>query len=367
MPRARGSGSVYQQKNSSAYWIKYYRNGVPVRETTRSTDYKEAVGFLNKRLAEIAAGNFSGPKIEKVRIDELADTFLRDYRINGRRSLDDVKARWELHLKPFFGDLRAVQVTTDLLSRYVDQRQQQDAANATINRELAALKRMFYLGYRSTPPRVNRVPAFPMLREDNARKGFLEDAQYQKLMAARPQLWFRVLVEVGRTYGWRISELLNLRVRQVDLLAKTLRLEPGTTKNGEGREVTMTKAVYELLALCVSAKSPDAHVFTRTNGNPVRDFREVWKAACTKAGVAGLLFHDLRRTAARNLRRAGVAEGVIMKIGGWRTRSVFERYAIVAQSDIEDAMIKLEKRNGHTFGHSETTADSQTKEAVKPM
>ena len=66
----------------------------------------------------------------------------------------------------------------------------------------------------------------------------------------------------------------------------------------------------------------------------------------------GLIFHDLRRTAARNLRRAGVAEGVIMKIGGWRTRSVFERYAIVAQSDIQDAIAKLQKN--HTFDHTET-------------
>jgi len=74
----------------------------------------------------------------------------------------------------------------------------------------------------------------------------------------------------------------------------------------------------------------------------VRDFRETWAHACTFAGVPGLLFHDLRRTAARNLRRAGIAEGVIMKIGGWRTRSVFERYAIVSQTDIEEALKKLE-------------------------
>jgi integrase len=58
--------------------------------------------------------------------------------------------------------------------------------------------------------------------------------------------------------------------------------------------------------------------------------------------VPGLLFHDLRRTAARNLRRAGIAEGVIMKIGGWRTRSVFERYAIVSQMDIQEAMQEWE-------------------------
>ena len=84
------------------------------------------------------------------------------------------------------------------------------------------------------------------------------------------------------------------------------------------------------------------YVFTREDGKPVRDFRGTWANACEAGKVPGLLFHDLRRTAARNLRRAGVAEGVIMKIGGWKTRSVFERYAIVSQSDIRDAMAKLE-------------------------
>ena len=96
------------------------------------------------------------------------------------------------------------------------------------------------------------------------------------------------------------------------------------------------------LAGCVSGKGADDYVFTRPDGKAVRDFRELWRNACVAAGIPNLLFHDLPRTAARNLRRAGVAEGIIMKIGGWKTRSVFERYAIVAQSDIKDAMVKLE-------------------------
>jgi integrase len=129
----------------------------------------------------------------------------------------------------------------------------------------------------------------------------------------------------------------------------------------EGREVILTDAAYQLLACGVSGKTADDNVFTRKNGKRVRDFRGIWEKACKAAGVPALLFHDLRRTAARNLRRAGVAETVIMKIGGWRTRSVFERYAIVAQSDIADAMRKLEiQQNGHSFGHSDIPTQKQT-------
>ncbi|MFZ0317634.1 MAG: hypothetical protein WAL56_00800 [Candidatus Sulfotelmatobacter sp.] len=116
---------------------------------------------------------------------------MRDYRINGKKSLDDVEARRKLHLKPFFGELRAIDISSDLVARYVDQRQEQKAKNATINRELAALKRMYHLGLRATPPKVNRVPGFPRLAEDNVRKGFLDDEQYEKLFGACAETWLR--------------------------------------------------------------------------------------------------------------------------------------------------------------------------------
>jgi integrase len=342
MSRPRGTGSLYQQKDSAVWWIKYDRNGRSFRESTRTTDKRKASRFLAHRLAEINTGSFVGPVHERITLGKLADDLFGDYRINGRKTTDDVLTRWKLHLEPFFGLRRVSEVTTDLVAKYVDQRQIENAENATINREMAALKRMFRIGMYSTPPKELRLPRFPKLTEDNVRKGFLEDVQYEKLAGFCPDVWFRTLVEMGRTYGWRISELINLRVQQVDVEARTIRLEPGTTKNKDGREVTMTKAVHDLLAQCVAGKSADDAVFTRSDGKPVRDFRDSWARATGAAGVPGLLFHDLRRTAARNLRRPGIAEGVIMKIGGWRTRSVFERCAIVSQTDIADALKKLE-------------------------
>jgi integrase len=343
MKRKNGTGSIYQRDGSSVWWIKYHRHGRAFRESTGTKDEKKAGNMLKTRLAEINQNTFVGPKIERTKVDELAEMFLRDYRINQRKSIDDVKARWDLHLKPFFGGMRAVDVTSEQLARYIDKRQHEQAANATINRELAALKRMFRIGQQSTPPKVMRVPKFAKLVENNVRKGFLEDGQYRKLIEYCPDLWFRGLVECGRTYGWRISELLTMRVSQVDVSQRTIRLNPGTTKNHDGREVIMTDSACHLLTALVHGKDPDDYVFTRDSGKPVKIFRRTWQKACEHAGIPNLLFHDLRRTGARNLRRAGVAEGVIMKIGGWRTRSVFERYAIVSRTDMADAILKLQE------------------------
>jgi hypothetical protein len=144
MPRPRGTGSIYHQKGSSIWWVKYYRNGKPYRESTHTAEESKAKDFLKRRLAEITTDTFVGPRTERIRVDELAEDFLRDYRINGKRSLPDAETRWKLHLKPFFTDLRAVEVSSDLVARYVDERQQSGAKNATINRELACLKRMFH-------------------------------------------------------------------------------------------------------------------------------------------------------------------------------------------------------------------------------
>ncbi len=175
----------------------------------------------------------------------------------------------------------------------MDKRQQEEAANATINRELAALKRMFRLGQQATPPKVIRTPKFPKLAENNIRKGFLEDGQYRKLISTARNYGFAGLVECGRTYGWRISELLNMRVSQVDVSQRVIRLEPGTTKNRDGREVMMTDSVRLLLTALVHGKAAGRYVFTRTNGKPVRDFRATWRNACKHARVPELLFHDL--------------------------------------------------------------------------
>jgi integrase len=176
------------------------------------------------------------------------------------------------------------------------------------------------------------------------------------------------MLAVGCSFGWRKGEVLGLRVKQVDLAAGTIRLEQGTTKNNEGRTVKMTGDVYTLISACVIGKQAEEHVFTRDDGKPVLDFRKAWDNACERAGVPSLMFHDLRRTGARNLRRLGVSEGVIQKIGGWKTRSVFDRYNIIDTADLEDAARRLdEKQKARAdFRHSLDTVEASQRSVEAP-
>jgi integrase len=200
----------------------------------------------------------------------------------------------------------------------------------------------------------------------------------------------RSLFEVGFTYGWRHAELTGLRVRQVNLFGGAIRLDAGTTKNDDAREVIMTKQVRLLVGQCILGKRADDYVFTRDGNAPVRDFRSTWASVCCAVGVGelvcpqceqsvsgenhcnacsrtwnrcelkyqGLIFHDLRRTAVRNMVRAGVPERVAMMISGHKTRSVFERYNIVSHSDIAEAARRVEAKLEHDVVTFEKSAAS---------
>jgi len=168
-------------------------------------------------------------------------------------------------------------------------------------------------------------------------------------------------------YGWRKRELLDLRVRQVNIQTKCIRLDVGTTKNNEGREVTMTTTIREMVQLAVTGKNPDDYLFTRPDGTQVKDFRKAWKNLCEQAGLTGLHIHDFRRSAARELRKAGVPESTIMDIGGWKTREMFKRYAITDTRDIAAAIQKREQaraENSPDFSPDSTSDGQQSGKAA---
>jgi hypothetical protein len=133
----RGTGSIFTA-GSSTLWIQYYVNGRCLRENAGTTDRETATDLLQKRIYEAKQGLIPEPSaIRKPIVTNLYEALEREYQINGRKSLDDLKGRWKLHLGPFFGFMRPANVSTDMINRYIDKRQQEKATNAPINRELA--------------------------------------------------------------------------------------------------------------------------------------------------------------------------------------------------------------------------------------
>ena len=209
----------------------------------------------------------------------------------------------------------------------------------------------------------------------NERQGFVEDLQYRKLAeAAAGRLWLRGLLALGYTYGFRRAELVGrfekgqwkqepMRCRQVDLLNRTVSLYSGETKNGEGRTVVLTEECLVLVTELRRGKQPDDYLFTWEDGSPLKDFRDVWDAITKAAGVPGLLLHDLRRSAVRNMERRGVPRKTARQISGHKTDAVYERYNITNEQDIRDAARKIEEGLIHS---SFIVAQNQGSEKIEP-
>jgi integrase len=350
--------------------------GVQIPEDNRQGEpgIALAVAAQIKLKADIAEERKAGAVMAnaKTKIGDLLPLVESDYGRKGRKSISHVQTRWNNHLKSFFADLWANQLSSDDVDRYIALRQKQKAANATICRELSLIRRMLRLGMRGKSPKVRSMPHFDMPKEADARQGFLGDKVYDRLAqeCGREGLWLRAMFTLACNVAWRKGEVLNLQVRHLDFSDGTIRLDKGTTKNNDGRVVKMPKEVQQLLAACAAGKSGGDFVFTRDSGRykgrRVRDFRVGWANACERAGVPALMFHDLRRTGARNLRRLGVGEKTIMKLAGWRTREVFSRYDIVDHDDLVDAARRLdEKRERELPEKAAEQAESALKSATE--
>jgi len=351
--KARGLGRVYrrtyrdkrtgEQRETNTWWIEYSHRGKKVRESSGSSLRRDASALLKRRLTR--RGAKPGKDIEKTTFEELAEMLLNDYKVNGRRSLKRVEGSMK-HLLAFFSDQRAIDITTDRVLAYVALRQDEEAKNATINRELAALKRLLRLGKQAE--KCDDVPHIAMLRENNTRKGFFDREQFEDVVRHLP-IDVRPVVQIAYVTGWRVTaEILTRQWQHVDFKNGWLRLEPGETKNNKGRNFPLTDELREILghqrtrtkALEQARGEIIPWVFHR-DGDRIRYFQRSWKTACKNAGVPGRLLHDFRRTAVRNLERAGVPRSDAKEMVGHQTDSVYNRYAISDSASLKESARKL--------------------------
>ena len=333
-------GTIY--KRGRIWWIKYYRHGKAVYESSASDRRDHARTLLRQREGDLArfTRSGSGPKIGILLADVVAD-----YRTNQRSSLKDVFRYVERLTAPnAFGGRRAAHVTAAELQHYIAARQEQNAADATINRELATLARAYSLAIRAGS--LIARPHIPRLREDNARHGFFEAHQVQTLLEHLPA-YARGPVRFMHTTGWRKGVVLGLL--WPDVTDAGIRVPAQRTKNPQPLLFPWTGELHAIVEAqrAETDRVEREHGVTvpwlfHNDGQRIGDFRRSWVAACRSAGCPGMLCHDFRRTAARNLVRAGIPERVVMDLVGWKTRAMLDRYHIVSPGDLRAAAQRID-------------------------
>jgi integrase len=360
----RGKGRVFQR--GRRWWIAYWGfrpNGDTgeVQESAGETE-EEARDLLSRRLREVAnhrdgIRRFRGPHQERMTVADLLDSLIADYRQRQIKSLRQAVGTdgKRGHLQPtraHFGAMRALVVNTDRVRHYIEQRRKVGLSNAKINRETELLGRAFKLAIEDG--KLTYSPKIPALPEINARQGFFEKEEFETVARHLPTP-LDDLARFAYGTGWRRGELVGLRWENVDRTAREVRIP--TSKSGEPRSIPLDETLWPIIERRWAAREYEwrpgesalsEYVFHR-QGKPLGNFFRAWTAACKTAGVSGRLFHDLRRTAVRDMIRAGVPQAVAKKISRHETDSVFERYNIVSEEDKLDALRRrrnyLESRN----------------------
>ena len=354
--RKKPNSATGKPTETGPWWLKYYREGRPYYESSDTEDKSEARRKLKEREGQVATGQYHGPQVERTRFEDLVNLIRQDYALNERKS-DQRLEIFIKHLTPYFRQVRARGMTTERITGYIVKRQEQGAANGTINRELGCLKRMFRLAYQQTPPHVARVPHIPMLDEHNIRSGFFEHEDFLALTGALPD-YAQVAVTLAYYSGMRMGEVYSLQWKQVNWTQGKLFLKAEDTKTNTPRVLYLTGDLLRVLMTWKTrseTKWSQCPWICHRGGVRLQSLKHSWRQACGRVGLGlmvtdekkgveiwqGKIPHDFRRTAVRNMLRAGVPEKIAMAISGHKTRSVFDRYNIVNESDLEQAAKSL--------------------------
>jgi integrase len=358
--RAKGEGGLFRVKGSRFWRAQYIHNGKVIRVSTEESVKQKALSVLQRLMADTARGLPPLPDAHKIRYADLRRGLIDDYTAKGNRSLLTTSDGEDYicglkQLDEFFGfgpdnpGPPVTRITTDTSRDFAEKRQADGVGTAMVNRSLSCLRRMLRIAHEDN--RLQFIPKIRLLKEPPARKGFLEQEKFAELIGLLPT-HLRPLIMLLYYCGVRVNEARQIEWPQVNLDARIIRLEEEQTKTEEARVIPLPSVLVMVLR---DIEPKTGLVFSDVN------LRVEFEKACAGCGLGkrtkmepkdengfvwykykGLLLHDLRRSAVRNLRKAGINESVIMKISGHRTAEVFRRYNIVSTDDLSTAMRTLE-------------------------
>ena len=339
--RSYGEGRVFLR--GRIYHIAYCRNGHEFSESARTPDEKKARKLLAQRLGQIGKPDFVGPSEKRLTLDDLEAEIVADYERHGKRSVATAKYCLK-PVKEYFKYDRLIGITRPRIQEYQTERLEAGMARATVNREVRYLLRGFKL--LAEGGRVGAIPRVGMLKGENVREGFLNKPEFEAMVKfLKPDV--ADLARFLYNSAWRSGEALKLQWSKVDLDDWIVRLSRKNEKTKNPRTLPLVGELREVIENRIKARHLDCpYVFHRA-GKPVKSFRRAFKAACVEVGLGrmvkdektgrkkydGITPHDMRRSAIRNFRKAGISESDGMKISGHRTNAVYKRYDIIDEED----------------------------------
>src|ERR1017187_1533468 len=340
---------LYQRIEGGTIFFQIRRNGRKIVESLKTTNFAEAKLERAKRLVKYSkAPEIQQEFVKVVTVSDLICDYYQFLEADHAKSFKIMKQVLDkLREHPVYKNRTAVSITSDDNWAYRKARLKAGKSDATCNNELSYLRSAFIYGKKQTPPKVVVVPYFPVFKQDNARQGFIEYDDYLKIRQTQP-VSLEPFFVLAYHSGCRSGELQNLEwKRHIDFARKRIVLQPGETKNDEGRVLPFYGDMEESLKKQYAirqAQFPDCpDVFfwhpadcqkgptqrggtQRTPGTRLKGFRDDWKQAATDAGFPELLIHDLRRTAVSNMiQDFDMDEDEAMFISGHKTRDMLKR------------------------------------------
>lgn len=334
MARERG---LHRRKDSPYWWIDVILpDGRRVRQSTRLRLQSDAEEYLIRLKKKAYDAVRSGVPAES----SWAQAVVRYLRENiDKRSLSDDKDHLR-KLDPYLGDKLLSQINMDALWPFIHDRRERDGvSNATVNRALEIVRRILHLA-RDEWQWLQRFPRIRMLREPKRRIRFITRQEADRLLEALPE-HLRPVVSFALATGCRMSEILSLEWQRVDLGRRVAWLDPGTTKNGEGRGIPLNRDA--VLALRSVFGTHPEWCFTY-QGKRMDAVGSAWKRSLRRAGIEKFRFHDLRHTWASWHVMSGSSLQELMELGGWKSYEMVLRYAHLAPEHLAGAAARIEQR-----------------------
>ena len=344
--RRRGEGRVLRHPLTGGWYVALYYRGREMRlsaakllgKPPQSVTEQDAWRALRRQRKKIAGDRYCGPQAERVTVKELVQDYRRHLELRNGTGLQGNQAKFD-RVEADLGEIRAAELNTPAIERWTASLLEADYAPGTVDTTLGCLRSA--LNYARKSDRLAGVPYIPMLHPDNTRRVFFEREEVGCLIALLPAP-LDDAVRFAFLTGWRHEEVFGLSWAWIDRAGGVITLP--RSKNGYGRTVPLVGDLAALIDKLWEARKPGPlceWVFHR-KGKPVRWIAGPWRLACAQAGITGKVLHDFRRTAVRDMIRAGVSETVAMTISGHRSRSVFDRYNITSERDREQALLRTD-------------------------